>query len=348
MDIHLISHIEEFKEHYLVISGIYSDKSLTILNRSLSIVQEFKIPEISVWGADFHISDSENKALISIYSTHTNQLTNWKYQSFNTHWFELRFRNNKFYFELIDSWEKSDIRRIKTIHTENSRHWIALRDLNYQHQKEAKGKNSIINYEHSSSELKVPELKLSIFSTKFLDHNFDVLVENEEIYLSTISFGAPDKCGVIKLNLENDTTIIQYFDVPLRKLHHFLSNRIVKFEDQIFAYYWTTSHESSKKYQFEIYQTKNLNQPCISKSTERLVNSDFTYGIIWNKPNVISYRKEQDSNFKYIGVLNSAGKIEKEKSIENWFPIHIGFENDLICVSKDQKEIKLLKEKKSW
>lgn len=347
MDIHLISHIKEFKGHYLVISGIYSDKTISILNRSLNIIKEFKISSISVWGADFHISESESKVLISIYSTHTNKLTNWKYQSFNTHWFELRQVNSEFFFDHIETWEKSDIRRIKTVQTENSRHWIALRDLNYQHQKERKGKKSIINYERSPLELEIPKLNSSVLSTEHLDHNFDLLVNKDELYLSTISIGAPDKCGLIRLNLENETTLIQYFKVPLRKLHHYLSTRIVKNENKIFAYYWTTSHESSKKYQFEIYQTQNLNQSALSNQTERLVNSDFTYGIIWNKPNIISYRKEKDSEVKIVSELNSDGRINNERTIENWFPIHIGIDNDLICVSKDQKELKLINEN-SW
>ncbi len=347
MKIDLISHIEEFGNNYLAISGIYGGKTLSILNDSLDVVKEFEITGIELWGADFHISELQNKVLISIYSTHTTKLSNWKYQGFTTHWYELNRINDEFSFSKIKTWENSDIRRIKSVQAHNSCHWIAFRDLNYQHQKERTGKKTVINYESNQLELDVPEFKSSLLITEHLDHNFDFLIDKENIYLSTISFGAPDKCGLIKIDQKNESTLIQYFDVPLRKLHHYQSNRIVKIDEKIFAYFWTTSHESSKKYQFEIHQTVNLNQSTISKSTSRLVDSDFTYGIIWNKPLIISYRKDKDSQVKYIGKLNSQGQIEKEKGIENWFPIYIGFNNDLICVNKDRKEIKLIKGK-SW
>ena len=347
MKIGLISHIEEFGNNYLVVSGIYGGKILSILNESLKIVKEFEISGIELWGADFHVSEIENKVLISIYSTHTNKLSNWKYQGFTTHWYELKKMKNEFSFSKIETWETSDIRRIKSVQTENYIHWVAFRDLNYQHQKERTGKKTLINYETTSIELSVPQLKSSVLITKHLDHNFDLLIDNEKIYLSTISFGAPDKCGVIQVDQNNETTIIQYFDIPLRKLHHYQSNRLVKIDQYIFAYFWTTSHESSKKYQFEIYQTENLKQSSISKSTTRLVDSDFTYGIIWNKPRKISYRKEYKSSTKYIAELNSQGKIQNEKSIENWFPIHIGFNNDIICVDEDSQKMKLINEK-SW
>lgn len=347
MKIDLISHIEEFGNNYLVISGIYGGKTLSILNESLDVVQEFEIPGIELWGADFHISEVQNKVLISIYSTHTTKLSNWKYQGFTTHWYELKRIKDEFSFSKIITWERSDIRRVKSVQIDNSFHWIAFRDLNYQHQKERTGKKTAINHVSNQIELCVPEFNSSVLITKHLDHNFDLLIDNENIYLSTISFGAPDKCGLIKIDKNNETTLIQYFDVPLRKLHHYQSNRIVKIEENIFAYFWTTSHESSKKYQFEIHQTVNLNQSTISKSTSRLVDSDFTYGIIWNKPKTISYRKAYKSNTKYVAELDPQGKIQNEESIENWFPIHIGLENDLICVSEDQKEIKLIK-RKSW
>ena len=344
MKVDLISHIQEFDDHYLVISGINDGKLLSVLNKSLELVQEFEITSIQLWGADFHISELEKKVLISIYSTHTTNLANWKYQGFTTHWFELKKISNSYTFDKVATWDSSDIRRIKSVQVNGSLHWIAFRDLNYQNQKERTGKKTIINYKHSSAELNIPELKSSLIMTQYLDHNFDLLVESQKIYLATISLGAPDKCGVIKINPNNEQICFQNFDVPLRKLHHFQSNKLVKIGDKIFAYFWTNSHEPTKNYQFEVYQTDNLNQNEISIKTERLINSDFTHGIIWNKSRKVSYIKEQNTEIKYYSEIDENGRITNERKLENWFPIYFGMENKLICQSSDGKIISLIDE----
>ena len=66
MDIHLISLIEDFNNYYLVISARNSDKTLSIIDSTLKIIKALKIPSILFWGAEFHISKTERKALISI------------------------------------------------------------------------------------------------------------------------------------------------------------------------------------------------------------------------------------------------------------------------------------------
>ena len=64
MDTNLILHIDQFQNHYLIISGIYSNKTLSILDRNLNQVKEFEFKNIQLWGADFHHIES-TKILIS-------------------------------------------------------------------------------------------------------------------------------------------------------------------------------------------------------------------------------------------------------------------------------------------
>ncbi|AWV98360.1 hypothetical protein [Arcticibacterium luteifluviistationis] len=345
MDTNLISHIEQFQNHYLIISGIYSNKTLSILDGNLNQVKEYKFENIQIWGADFHHIES-TKILISVYTTHTTELKNWKYQGFNTHWFEIEINHNQFSFTKLTIWEKSDIRRILSYEYNNSLNWVALRDLNYQHQREKTGKKSVINFETQTNQKSIPELKTSILVTKYLDLNADILVHNDELYLSAISLGAPYKCNLFKFNFENDTTLIQNFDVPLYKWHHYLSNKLVIKNNQIFAYYWTTSHEPpSPKYKFEIYKTGNLNSSVISKETERLIESEFTHAIIWNNPDILAYRKDNESNRKYFSEIDSNGFAVNERHIEDWFPIHFGYDSDMICLDKEMRNVKLIKSK---
>lgn len=343
MDLSLISNIENFKNHYLIISGIYSDKKLSILNRELNQIDEFEFSNIQLLGADFH--KEENYCLISVYTTHTTQLTNWKYQGYSTHWYKLEYKLRKFHLEKIDIWESSDIKRIKSYTFNNTIHWIAIRQLNYQYQKERLAKRAIINIDKQTEKLGIPNLNKSIFVTDNLERFFDVLIYEDKIYLSTISLGAPSKCRIIKINLNNTSTLIQDFEVPIRKLHHYQSSKLIRKSENIYAYFWTTSHEPSKKYQFEIYKTENLNSEQINNQTERIIESEFTHAIIWDESGKLSYRREQESNKKYYCEIDSNGKAINEHEIEDWFPIHFGIETDIVCLDNERKNIRIIKRK---
>jgi len=97
--------------------------------------------------------------------------------------------------------------------------------------------------------------------------------------------------------------------------------------------------------QFEIYKSSNLNQTEIVNKTLRLVDSEYTHDIIWDKYNRLSFRKEINSKTKYIAELDTLGKIQNKKAIENWFPNHFGYNGNFICIDEDNKELKLINEK---
>ena len=91
MDVSLISGITSFCNHYLVISGIYGSKTVSVLNPDVEIVCEFPIEGISVWGHDFHVQEATKTALISVITTDTANKDSIDYQGFSTHWYLLSF-----------------------------------------------------------------------------------------------------------------------------------------------------------------------------------------------------------------------------------------------------------------
>lgn len=336
----LISHIIKFKNYYLFISGIYGGKTLSITNRELEIVQEFKFEKIEMWGVEFHLDEENNSCLISVITSETYPIESRTYQGYSTHWYRLVLKYNQFEFELVDKWGKSDLRTIKSYLKNGIRHWIGLRQLNYIYQSGGVGDRTVICYENSKVSIKVPELKKAIFTSKSIDPSFDFISFDNEILITGICRG--DRATILKLTDSGNTVQINELDVPLKKLHHYDGSKIIQRGQKVFAYFWTTSHEASKKYQFEMYRTFDLVENCLNKNLKKVVESDFVHSIGWCENDFVSYKKIWQESKKYIAQINDDGDFYNEKVLQGWLPIAFGYEGDLICIQIDGKELKIL------
>lgn len=337
MTSNLISHIEQFNNHYLIISGYSGNYTLSILDRELGIVTEFSFDKVDIWGADFHI-DSD-RALISIVTTETFKEEDSRYQGFNTLWYELYFKKSifstpKIVFKFIEIWKQSDFRSIKSCTEKDVRYWIGLK----QNKKKFNKRQTFLHFEKTHDLERTPKLKQSILTHKSIDSKFDFIVFNSEVFLSAMT----DKCTTIKFNSSGEKIQIQELEVPLKKLHEYANCRVVGIENKVFSYFWTTSQEYSKKYQFELFGTENLNRDSFSNKTSKLIDSDFIHSVTWNNPEIVAYKKVYEEPKKYYSEISQNGTLVNEKVIENITPIHFGFDNDLICISSDKKKLEII------
>ncbi len=333
----LISHIEQFNNHYLIISGYSGNYTLSILDKTLKIITEFSFDNVDIWNANFHID--ENKVLISIATTETFKNEKNKYQGFNTLWYEVYFKKsilskNKIVFQHIETWPQSDFTSIKSYCDKNVRYWIGLK----QNKKKFKERRTFINLATTSDLKQLPKLNKSILVHNSTKHKFDFIVSEENLFISIIS----ENCTLIKTNSKGENIQLQELNIPLKKLHEYADCRLVEIDTKIFSYFWTTSQEYSKKYQFELFGTENLKENVYSDKISKLIDSDFVHSVTWNKPKIVGYKKVSEESKKYYSEINENGKLVNEKIIENVTPIHFGFDNDLICFSTDKKELEII------
>ncbi|MBU2994919.1 hypothetical protein KO500_00640 [Cellulophaga baltica] len=337
MTLNLISHIEQFNNHYLIISGYSGNYTLSVLDKTLKIITEFSFDNVDIWNANFHID--ENKVLISIATTETFKNENTKYQGFNTLWYEVYFKKSilskqKIIFQHIETWTQSDFTSIKSYRDKNLRYWVGLK----QNKKKFKERRTFMNFATTSDLKQLPQLNKPILVHNSAKHKFDFIVSEENLFISIIS----EKCTLIKTNSKGENIQLQELNIPLKKLHEYADCRLVEIENKVFSYFWTTSQEYSKKYQFELFGTENLKDNFYSGKILKLIDSDFVHSVTWNKPEIVSYKKVFEESKKYYSEINENGKLINEKIIENVTPIHFGFDNDLICFSTDKKELEII------
>jgi len=109
MSPNLLVQTVKYKNYFLVISGIYGGRKLTVLDNQLNEISEYDFSGIQMWGEEFHIDEENSKILISVITTETFILESYKYQGYNTLWYELNENSDGFKLELVDKWNKSDI-----------------------------------------------------------------------------------------------------------------------------------------------------------------------------------------------------------------------------------------------
>ena len=80
----------KYKNYFLVISGIYGGRILTVLDNQLNKVSEHDFSGIQMWDEEFHIDEESSKILISVTTTETFPLENKKYQGFPLSWPNVR------------------------------------------------------------------------------------------------------------------------------------------------------------------------------------------------------------------------------------------------------------------
>ncbi|HMU05318.1 MAG TPA: hypothetical protein PJ990_16910 [Saprospiraceae bacterium] len=347
MDLQLIESVNQFKDDIFIMSGIPDNKKITILSNELKVIQEFKFEGLYFYRADLHICEENQIILISVTTTEQYSYLNTSYQGYSTHWFEIKLLNGIYTFKKLDTWIQSDITRIKSDKNPVTKtwSWLAFRELNYLQQKEKKGRSTFIFFTQSEDHNHIPKFNSALYKNKRLDHTFDFLIKDDRIYISYISFGVPDKTTVLISNFDGSSIQIEEYETPLKKFHHYESTKLIEFQGDVYAYFWTNCHERSKYYGFEMYKTQSLNNFNEKKMLTKVIDNSFVHEIIWYNNLFVSYKK--DSWFtenKFIGMIDEDGNINELADMGNELPIFVTKNKNVICY--DKINLKLIYSKK--
>lgn len=339
---YLLANISTFKDYYLVISGTYHNRILSILDKSLQIISEHEFIGVQMWGEDFHVDETNSKVLISVTTTETFPLESKSYQGFHTLWYELKEELNGFQFYQIDKWEKSDIRRIKSKVVDGQRIWLCFRDLNYINQTGKTGQQTVIG-RATTSELIIPKFDYTAgFKHIYLSHNFDFEVSSSDILIAGISSLSNDIPTIIRINKNKKNVEFIELDIPLKKLHNFQDTRLVKKGNQMFAFFWITSSEYCKKYVFEIYSVK-INNILSESIFNKALDSDYVHSFQWNKKCKVAFKIGTGETPCLLGEINELGEIIIVKEFETVAPVLLT-DNDIIIATYDErKKMKTIK-----
>ncbi|WNB18686.1 hypothetical protein [Marivirga arenosa] len=331
----------KYKNYFLVISGIYGGRTLTVLDNQLQEISEHDFTGIQMWDEEFHIDEENSKILISVITTETFPLESKKYQGFNTLWYELKEKSGTFKLELIDKWEKSDIKGIKSKIHNGERTWVALRELNYISQTGNKGKNSFIGIAQSS-QLEIPTFEYSVSNQhSHLSQNFDIELTDKDIFISGIGSIAKDTPTILRIARNRKNMEFIELDIPLKKLHNFNDTVIKKINNQLFAYFWTTSSEYCKKYVFEIFTVRVMKS--LDESTfEKAIDSDYVHTFTWSK-NGVAYKTDKGSTPCRLGRIDTSGKIVQTEELETSHPELLTETGELIVAADDRKQLLKIK-----
>lgn len=337
----LLANITTYKDYFLVISGAYGNRVLSILDRELKIVSEHYFTGIQMWEEDFHIDEKNSRILISVTITETFPLESKRYQGFNTLWYELDETSKGFQLKQIDKWEKSDIRSVKSKVFQGKRIWVCMRDLNFISQTGNKGQNEIIGIAQTST-LEIPKFEYSAsIQHSYLSHNFDFEVTSTDILISGIGNYSNDAPTLIRINRSKKNMEFIELDIPLKKLHNFHATVLKKVNNQIFAYYWTTSSEYCKKYVFEIYSVK-IKDKLYDSSFVKALDSDYAHSFNWNNNGKVAYRTDKGETPCLLGEIGDDGQIIKLKEFECAVPILINDSDIILGLIDERKKMKIV------
>lgn len=338
----LLANITTYKDYFLVISGAYGNRILSILDRELRIVSEHDFTGIQMWAEDFHIDETNSRILISVTITETFPLESKKYQGFNTLWYELTETSKGFQLQKIGKWEKSDIRSIKSKLFQGERIWVCMRDINFIKETGNKGRNEIIGIAQTSN-LEIPKFDYSaIIQDSYLSHNFDFEITSTDILFSGIGNISNDTPTLIKINRSTKYINFLELDIPLKKLHNFHDTVIKKVNNQMFAFYWITSSEYCKKYVFEIYSAKISDE--ISDSTfVKALDSYYAHSFQWNNKGKVIYRTDKGETPCILGEIGDNGQIIKLNEFEIADPILINDSDLILGLINERKNMKIIK-----
>jgi hypothetical protein len=339
---HLITKIAAYKEYYLFISGYSSNCLLSIVDKDLNLLSEHQFEGISLWGADFHIDEDSSMVIISVVTTEIFPIENKSYQGFNTLWYALEESKLGFCLRLIERIEKSNITRIQSKIINAKHHWVALRQMHFiTHKNGIQGYRCILGFENSNNIQNIPKFKSAQGLSRPIDTNFDFTFVDNNYYLSIIGKHGGEVPTILRINNEKKYLEIIELEIPIKKLHNFESTKLLNINDNLYAYFWIGSQERCKKFRFEMYKVDVGKESLMQCSYKHVINSESVREVIWNKPDLVAYKKE-DHDRSYIAQLKNNGDIEEIRCLENWNPVYFGKNNDIICRDKEKKELKII------
>jgi hypothetical protein len=341
METNLISHIAKYKDYYLFISGIYSDKTLSVLDKELNILSEHKFDGITMWGADFHIDEDRTKILISVVTTDVFPIENSTYQGFNTLWYEVVGCGHDSKLLLKETLEKSNITRIQSKLIDGIRYWVALRQMHFITHTGVKTYRSILNFAISDDLLAIPKFGDAHGLNRAVDSNFDFTFVDNNYYLSLIGKHGGEVPTILRIN--RIYRYIEYIElnIPLKKLHDFESTKLLNIDGKLYCYFWINSQERCKTYKFEMYKVDIDRNSLFQCSFKRIIDSNFVHEITWNENNRVGYKKVFNENKKYIAEVSSEGELNEISFFESWFPIFFGDHGNIICINEKRDKLKI-------
>lgn len=339
----LISNVAKYKDYYLFISGIYGNKVLSILDKELNILSEHKFEGISIWGADFHIDDNKSKILISVITTDIFPIENSTYQGFNTLWYEVEECNQDFRLILVETLEKSNITRIKSKVIKGVWYWVALRQMHFiTHKKGIQSYRCILSFNISDNILDIPKFNNAHGLNRAIDTNFDFTFIENSYYLSTIGKHGGDTPTLLRINQEKRYVELIELDIPLKKLHDFESTKLINIHGKLYSYFWISSQEHCKKYQFEMYKVDINRDSLMQCHFNRVIDSESVHEVVWSDYNIVSYKKNYNENKKYIAEVSSTGELTEITLFEGWFPIFIEDNGNIICLNEKRDKLRII------
>lgn len=322
----------KYKKYFLVISGIYDGRKLTVFDNQLNKINELDFDGIQMWAEEFHIDEEKSKILISVITTETFPLESKKYQGY-----ELKEISGDFALVLVDKWEKSDIKGIKSKVHNGERTWVALRELNYISQTGNKGKNSFIGVAKSTN-FEVPNFEYSVSNQhSHLSQNFDIELTEKNIFVSGIGSIANDTATILRLSRNRKNMEFIELDIPLKKLHNFHDSVIKKIGNQLLAYFWITSSEYCKKYTFELYSV-NLKESLSDCTFLQAIKSDYVHSFAWSS-NGVAYKIGKGSTPCRLGNISESGEIIEFEELEIVHPQLLTESGELIGTTEDRRQL---------
>jgi len=327
----------KYKNYFLVISGIYGGRTLTVLDNQLNKISEHDFSGIQMWDEEFHIDEENSKILISVITTETFPLESKTYQGYNTLWYELKEKSGAFDLELIDKWKKSDIKGIKSKIHNGERTWVALRELNYISQTGNKGKNSFIGIAQNTN-LEVPNFEYSVSNQhSHLSQNFDIELSDKDIFISGIGSVANNTPTIFRIAKNRKNLEFIELDIPIKKLHNFHDTVIKKVGKELFAYFWITSSEYCKKYTFELYSV-SLKESLLSSTFLKAIESDYVHSFAWSS-NGVAYKKDKGSTPCRVGKIDENGKIIELEELKISHPKLLTESGELIGTTDNRNQL---------
>ncbi|MCB0669138.1 MAG: hypothetical protein KDC80_25115 [Saprospiraceae bacterium] len=294
-----------------------------------------------MWGEEFHIDEGSSKILISVITSETFPIESKTYQGYNTLWYELKETNQGFNMELIDKWNKSDIKAIRSKVHNGERIWVALRELNYISSSGNKGRSSFIGVA-KNNQLEIPQFEFSNSNQhSHLSQNFDIELTDKEIFISGIGSVVNDTPTILRIAKDRKSMEFIELDIPLMKLHNFHDTVIKKIDNQFFAYFWTTSSEYCKKYTFEIFAVR-LKQSLANSTYEKAFESDYIHSFTWSN-NAVAFKTNTGKTPCRLGKIDIHGRIVQTEELEISDPKLLTNEGEVIVLSDDRKQLLKIK-----
>ena len=320
-----------YKDYFLLVSGTYGDRVLTVLDRELGIVSEHEFSGIEMWGEEFHLDEAATKVLISVTTTDTFPLESNTYQGFHTLWYELNETADGFQLNQIDQWERSDIKYIKSKPDGDERVWVCLRDLSTLNHLGNRMPRTSIGIAYTTG-LEVPEFEYTQSNEhNYLSQSFDFEVTPSDILLSGIGTIAHDVPTLVRISRNRKNMEFLEVDLPLRRNHEFRDTVIKRVSGQLFAYFWIIATGSSKKYRFEIYAIE-INDRLSQSTFIKALDADYAHPFHWNNSGKVAFRIGQGESPCLLGRIGDKGVITDIEELEVARPVHISDSDEVVAL----------------